>query len=331
MSFCCNNPQTIGCFKSCGPIQTGLTAPSAGTYNLHLELFGGVEILNFEDMLSGEEFVIDGPLNEQAIYKFKIYDDQGDLVEFSGYSCFKFETFLAQGEDVIVTNPCDDPDCVNGKELLAYSFIDSLTGSTHGGDSHLDIAITKTYTDPSDVLGPENYVVDWGDPVLGVHSINSGSASAHMAGVPSGVKIGTVYGPGCYMQFAYRVQSQKVTWFTTIVHQGSNLVVDCGEVKTLNVATSTLVTYTDFGKALDPLETPLIDVADGRSVPVGIILNAFNNDFIPAVNSCSQGQTYDLAPELTLSPINVLYTTILMGGAATIISDNKIILKCKSI
>jgi len=139
-------------------VHTGLLAPYAGTFNLHLQLFGTVTILNLE-LEEGEEIIIPGPLNENAIYKFVVYALDGDAVEFAEFTdatCFKFSTYLASGADVLPPN-CLDSGCADGREL---SYINYLKTMTLGGlgTHELMLVANMQCTDPLATM-----TVDWGD------------------------------------------------------------------------------------------------------------------------------------------------------------------------
>lgn len=155
MSLCCNNPVSIGCFAQCADVHTGLIAPYTGTFNVHVQLFGTVTILNLE-LAEGEEIIIPGPLNENAVYKFVVYELDGDALAFDEVTCFKFSTYLASGANVLPPN-CPDPGCADGREVTYLNYIKTMT---LGGIGTHELMLVANFqcTDPGATM-----TIDWGD------------------------------------------------------------------------------------------------------------------------------------------------------------------------
>lgn len=87
---CCTNILNLGCFYSCDPIETGLTATATGTWTFVttpdlVKLFS-------QTITSGNSITFSsGYVNEDGVTVFKILKPNGDYFTSGIYDCFQIE------------------------------------------------------------------------------------------------------------------------------------------------------------------------------------------------------------------------------------------------
>lgn len=82
---CCTEILSLGCFDSCEDIETGLTAPQAGTYIIKSD---NAEIVSFTLGLGDEIIIPGGYFNENGTTEFQIILPDGNVFTSGDYDCF---------------------------------------------------------------------------------------------------------------------------------------------------------------------------------------------------------------------------------------------------
>lgn len=93
MNFCCDTYTNLGCFGSCAPINTGILAPVIGTYKIFLQFNNAVSEITVVTTTVNEEIVLVDQLNENYIYKMKIFQVvPGPPETMLELGCYRFQT-----------------------------------------------------------------------------------------------------------------------------------------------------------------------------------------------------------------------------------------------
>lgn len=89
MSACCDSGiNNLGCVNFCGTVETGLAAPSTGSYVIEYQNKGGYAAYTFT---IGTEITFTNPFNEDEVVIFKIRKD-GAYLSLNDKDCFQITT-----------------------------------------------------------------------------------------------------------------------------------------------------------------------------------------------------------------------------------------------
>ncbi len=87
MACNCNNVIDLGCFNSCDNINTGINALESGTYKIYID-FLGAKMVDEQNLLIGNEIVINKVLNENHEYQMQVVSPSGVQ------TCYRFKTYI---------------------------------------------------------------------------------------------------------------------------------------------------------------------------------------------------------------------------------------------
>ena len=89
--ICCVDSDFLGCYDSCGNIDTGLIASETGNHIIYLYV-GMIRLKITESVTSGNNIIITSPVNENYTFEMNIKNPSGSAYSSGGKECWTFKT-----------------------------------------------------------------------------------------------------------------------------------------------------------------------------------------------------------------------------------------------